>query len=158
MDVSHRAPRNLLVPEDLRTLRCPRAAVPAIHFMNWRFSQPWLVASFGIKQRLAQRILTGQRAENQWPRVLLSGTSVTLSPARHREGLISDKGAERMQEAADRRRAVKGCLLDGRDTTAALKLVATGVTCARSSRPNPSVGGEGLSRPLAKQLLATDGC
>lgn len=90
--------------------------------------------------------------------MLLNGTSVTLSPARHREGLISDKGAERMQEAADRRRAVKGCLLDGRDTTAALKLVATGVACARSSRPNPSVGGEGLSRPLAKQLLATDGC
>lgn len=87
----------------------------------------------------------------------MGGTSVTLSPPRYREGLISDKGAERMQEAADGRSIVK-CLLDGRDTTVALKLVATEVTCARSSRQNPSVDGEGLSRPLAKQLLATDGC
>lgn len=57
MDVGHRAPRNLPVPEELRTLRCLRAAVPALASE----------ASFGIEQRLAQRIITGQRAENQGP-------------------------------------------------------------------------------------------
>lgn len=45
----------------------------------------------------------------------------------------------------------------GWDTTVVLKLVATEVTCVRSSCQNLSMDGEGLSRPLAKQLLATDG-
>lgn len=80
--------------------------------------------------------------------MLLNGTSVTLSPPRHRESLISDKGAERMQEAADGEESYE-MSSSGWDTTVALKLVAAEVTCARASRQNPSVDGEGLSGPLA---------
>lgn len=88
---------------------------------------------------------------------LLNGTSVTLSPPRHREGLISDKGAERLQEAADEEESYE-MSSSGWNMTVAPKLVAAEVTCARSSHQIPSVDGEGLSRPLAKQLLAIDGC
>lgn len=64
------------------------------------------------------------------------------------QSLISDKGAERMQEAADGEESYE-MSSSGWDTTVALKFVAAEVTCARSSRQNPSVDGEGLSRPLA---------